>query len=220
MVKADFWLLFFIYFVSIGTGITVLNNLAQIAIAQDEEDTTTLLSIFSFCNFVGRLGGGVVSKHFVRTKLLPRTFWLTCTQTIMILVYLLFAFAVNGSLYPAVAFLGVCYDVQVSIMIPTVSELFGLKNFGVLGNVMSLGNPLGGTIFLALLAVSIYDKEAKASGKSVQSEANLASYPIKNLQGQNFMIPVQPVNFSFKPCATSDIVGGNSKTTTCSKWGS
>ncbi|CAL5186893.1 unnamed protein product [Lathyrus oleraceus] len=160
IVKADFWLLFFVYFVGVGTGVTVLNNLAQIGIAQGEEDTTTLLSIFSFCNFVGRLGGGVVSEHFVRTKLLPRTFWLTCTQTIMILVYLLFAFAVNGSLYPAVAFLGVCYGVQVSIMIPTVSELFGLKNFGVLGNVMSLGNPLGATIFSALLAGSIYDKEA------------------------------------------------------------
>ncbi|KAI5395172.1 protein TIME FOR COFFEE isoform X2 [Lathyrus oleraceus] len=56
-----------------------------------------------------------------------------------------------------------------------------------------------------------HKQEAKASGKSVQSVANLASYPIKNLQGQNFTIPVQPVNFSFKPCATSDIVGGNSK---------
>lgn len=160
IVKADFWLLFFVYFVGVGTGVTVLNNLAQIGIAQGEEDTTTLLSIFSFCNFVGRLGGGVVSEHFVRTKLIPRTFWLTCTQTVMLLVYLLFAFAVNGTLYPAVAFLGVCYGVQVSIMIPTTSELFGLRNFGVFSNVMSLGNPLGATLFSALLAGSIYDNEA------------------------------------------------------------
>jgi hypothetical protein len=78
----------------------------------------------------------------------------------MLLVYLLFAFAINGTLYPAVAFLGVCYGVQVSIMISTVSELFGLKNFGVLSNVMSLGNPLGATLFSALLAGSIYDTEA------------------------------------------------------------
>ena len=66
LVKADFWLLFFIYFVGVGTGVTVLNNLAQIGIAQGEEDTTILLSLFSFFNFVGRLGGGVVSEHFVR----------------------------------------------------------------------------------------------------------------------------------------------------------
>ncbi|KAI5430523.1 hypothetical protein KIW84_034925 [Lathyrus oleraceus] len=47
------------------------------------------------------------------------------------------------------------------------------------------------------------------------NKANPASYPLKNLQEQNFPIPVQPVNFSFKPCATSDMVGGNS---TIPKW--
>lgn len=78
----------------------------------------------------------------------------------MLLVYLLFAYAINGTLYPAIAFLGVCYGVQVSIMIPTVSELFGLKHFGVLSNFMSLGNPLGAFLFSALLAGHIYDNEA------------------------------------------------------------
>ena len=67
VIKADFWLLFLVFFVGVGSGVTVLNNLAQIGIAQGEEDTTTLLSILSFCNFVGRLGGGVVSEHFVRS---------------------------------------------------------------------------------------------------------------------------------------------------------
>ncbi|CAH9086776.1 unnamed protein product [Cuscuta europaea] len=66
MVKADFWCLFLVCFVGVGSGVTVLNNLAQIGIAQGVQDTTILLSLFSFCNFVGRLGGGVVSEHFVR----------------------------------------------------------------------------------------------------------------------------------------------------------
>lgn len=66
VVKADFWLLFFVFFVGVGSGVTVLNNLAQIGIAQGARDTTILLSIFSFCNFLGRLGGGGVSEHFVR----------------------------------------------------------------------------------------------------------------------------------------------------------
>ncbi|XP_061350462.1 protein NUCLEAR FUSION DEFECTIVE 4-like [Gastrolobium bilobum] len=169
IVKADFWLLCFVYFVGVGTGVTVLNNLAQIGIAQGEEDTTTLLGIFSFCNFVGRLGGGVVSEYFVRTKTIPRTVGMTCTQTIMVIVYLLFAFAVNGTLYIAVALLGVCYGVQISTMLPTVSELFGLKHFGVLSNFVALGNPLGATLFSALLAGYIYDNEAAkqhASGAS------------------------------------------------------
>ena len=66
IIKADFWLLFFVYFVGVGSGVTVLNNLAQIGSAQGLPDTTILLSLFSFGNFLGRLGGGVVSEHFVR----------------------------------------------------------------------------------------------------------------------------------------------------------
>lgn len=66
VVKADFWLLWFVYFLGVGSGVTVLNNLAQIGVSLGFDDTTTLLSLFSFCNFLGRLGGGVVSEYFVR----------------------------------------------------------------------------------------------------------------------------------------------------------
>lgn len=66
LVKDDFWLLWFAYSFGVGSGVTVLNNLAQIGAALGVEDTTILLSIFSFCNFIGRLGAGAVSEHFVR----------------------------------------------------------------------------------------------------------------------------------------------------------
>lgn len=66
VIKADFWLLFLVYFLGVGSGVTVLNNLAQIGIAAGVTDTTILLSLFSFCNFIGRLGGGAVSEYFVR----------------------------------------------------------------------------------------------------------------------------------------------------------
>ncbi|KAH7546283.1 hypothetical protein FEM48_Zijuj01G0183800 [Ziziphus jujuba var. spinosa] len=160
IIKADFWFLFSVYFVGVGSGVTVINNLAQIGIAQGLHDTTILLSLFSFCNFVGRLGGGIVSEHFVRSKAIPRTVWMTCTQIIMIVAYLLFASAIGGTLYAAIALLGTCYGVQFSIMIPTVSELFGLKHFGIFYNFMSLGNPLGALLFSGLLAGYVYDNEA------------------------------------------------------------
>lgn len=66
VVKADFWLLWFAYFFGVGSGVTVLNNLAQIGVSQGVNDTTILLSLFSFCNFLGRLGAGAVSELFVR----------------------------------------------------------------------------------------------------------------------------------------------------------
>lgn len=66
LVKADFWLLFIVYFCGVGTGVTVLNNLAQIGMAVGANDTTILLCLFGFCNFVGRILGGSVSEYFVR----------------------------------------------------------------------------------------------------------------------------------------------------------
>ncbi|XP_031096538.1 protein NUCLEAR FUSION DEFECTIVE 4-like [Ipomoea triloba] len=160
VVKADFWCLFLVYFFGVGSGVTVLNNLAQVGIAQGVNDTTILLSLFSFCNFVGRLGGGIVSEHFVRLKALPRTIWMTFTQVVMIITYFLFASALNGTLYVATALLGICYGVQFSILIPTTSELFGLKHFGLILSFMGIGNPLGAYLFSGLLAGYLYDIEA------------------------------------------------------------
>ncbi|PNT55663.1 hypothetical protein POPTR_001G204700v4 [Populus trichocarpa] len=65
LIKADFWLLWVVSFLGVGAGVTVLNNLAQIGVAFGLEDTTLLLTLFSFCNFVGRIGSGAISEHFV-----------------------------------------------------------------------------------------------------------------------------------------------------------
>ncbi|KAL7099648.1 hypothetical protein ACP275_09G098300 [Erythranthe tilingii] len=162
VVKADFWLLWLVYFLGVGSGVTVLNNLAQIGVSLGVDDTTILLSLFSFCNFLGRLGAGAVSEHLVRsTKTIPRTFLMSVTQLIMILIFLLYASALSSvTLYTATGLLGVCYGVQFAVMIPTASELFGLRHFGIIFNFMQLGNPVGALLFSALLAGQVYDSEA------------------------------------------------------------
>nr|XP_043607099.1 protein NUCLEAR FUSION DEFECTIVE 4-like [Erigeron canadensis] len=166
VVKADFWLLWTAYFLGVGSGVTVLNNLAQIGSSLGFNDTNTLLSLFSFCNFLGRLGGGAVSEYFVRLNAIPRTFWTMVTQIIMVLTYLLYASALDGTLYAATALLGTCYGVQIAIMISTSSELFGLRNFGIIFNFMQLGNPLGALLFSGMLAGYIYDAEEARQGST------------------------------------------------------
>ncbi|KAK0598419.1 hypothetical protein LWI29_034493 [Acer saccharum] len=165
-IKADFWLLWFVYFLGVGSGVTVLNNLAQIGTALGVDDTTILLCLFSFCNFAGRLGSGAVSEHFVRSKTIPRTVWMACTHVLMVFTFLLFASALNGTLYAATALLGVCYGIIYSLLVPTVSELFGLKHFGIIYNFMLLGNPIGALLFSGLLAGYVYDVEAAKQGSS------------------------------------------------------
>nr|TKW19920.1 hypothetical protein SEVIR_4G051200v2 [Setaria viridis] len=160
ILKADFWLLFAIYFVGVGSGITVLNNLAQIGIAAGAVDTTISLSVFSFCNFFGRLGGGAVSEYFVRARTLPRSVLIICTQVVMIITYLLFALGQRTTLYVSVALLGICYGVQFSVIISISSELFGLKHFGKIYNFIALANPVGAFLFNTL-AGYVYDLEVE-----------------------------------------------------------
>ncbi|XP_009338491.1 protein NUCLEAR FUSION DEFECTIVE 4 [Pyrus x bretschneideri] len=163
-IKADFWLLWFLYFLGVGSGITVLNNLSQIGIALGASDTTILLSLFSFCNFVGRLGSGAVSEYFLRTKTVPRTVWMACAHVVMLISYVLFALGISGTLYVATALFGICYGAQYSLMVPTASELFGLKNFAVIYSFMGLGNPIGAVLFSVFLAGDVYDAEAAKQG--------------------------------------------------------
>ncbi|PAN34405.1 hypothetical protein PAHAL_6G090900 [Panicum hallii] len=162
LVKADFWLLWVGYFIGVGTGVTVLNNLAQIGAAAGIADTTILLSLFGLGNFLGRLGGGAISEKFVRSMLLvPRPIWMSLTQTILAVAYLCLAYALApGVVYACAAVIGVCYGVQFAVMIPTTSELFGLKNFGLFYNLMSVANPLAAVLFSEELAGRLYDGEA------------------------------------------------------------
>jgi len=161
LVKADFWLLFVVFFCGVGSGVTVLNNLAQIGLAEGYQDITILLTIIGVCNFIGRLGGGAVSEYYVRQKAIPRTVWMTATQALMIGAYLFFASDLPGSVYISSSVLGICYGVQFSVMVPTASELFGLKHFGKIYNFLTIGNPLGAFLFSGLLAGYIYDQEAQ-----------------------------------------------------------
>ncbi|KAL6662060.1 hypothetical protein ACP70R_001444 [Stipagrostis hirtigluma subsp. patula] len=162
MTLADFWLLFAGYFIGVGTGVTVLNNLAQIRAAAAIADSTVLLSLFGLGNFLGRLGGGAISEKFVRSMLvLPRPVWMALTQAILVVAYLCLAYALSpGVVYACAAGIGVCYGVQFAVMIPTTSELFGLRNFGLFYNLMSLANPLGAVLFSEELAGRLSDDEA------------------------------------------------------------
>ncbi|KDP37029.1 hypothetical protein JCGZ_06085 [Jatropha curcas] len=166
LIKADFWLLWVVYFLGVGSGVTILNNLAQIGVAFGLDDTTILLAVFSFCNFVGRLGSGAISEHFVRSKTIPRTIWMTLAHMIMVVTFVLFALALDGILYVATALIGICYGILYSVIVSTASELFGLKHFGIIYAFMLLGNPIGALLFSGLLAGYVYDAEAAKQGSS------------------------------------------------------
>uniref|UniRef100_A0A0D3E319 NFD4 C-terminal domain-containing protein n=1 Tax=Brassica oleracea var. oleracea TaxID=109376 RepID=A0A0D3E319_BRAOL len=90
----------------------------------------------------------------------PRPLWNAASQILMAVGYLLMALAVPNSLYIGSMVVGVCYGVRLAITVPTASELFGLKYYGLIYNILVLNLPLGSFLFSGLLAGFLYDAEA------------------------------------------------------------
>lgn len=68
-IKADFWLIFFSLLLGSGSGLTVIDNLAQISQSLGHDNTHVFVSMISIWNFLGRIGGGYFSENIVRYEL-------------------------------------------------------------------------------------------------------------------------------------------------------
>jgi MFS family permease len=79
----------------------------------------------------------------------------------MALGHVLLAIGCPGSLYIGSLLVGFGYGSHWSVIPATASELFGLKNFGILYNVLCVSNPAGSLIFSGLIAGTLYDREAQ-----------------------------------------------------------
>eukprot|EP01018_Ginkgo_biloba_P003758 Gb_17190 [translate_table: standard] len=161
LIKADFWLMFFALLFGAGSGLTVIDNLGQISQSLGYYNSHIFVSMISIWNFLGRVGGGFLSEIVARDYAYPRPLTMAAAQIIMAIGHFLFAMAWPGSMYAGTLLVGLGYGAHWSIVPATASELFGLKNFGILYNFLTMANPAGSLIFSGLIAGTIYDWEAE-----------------------------------------------------------
>ena len=90
----------------------------------------------------------------------PRPLWNAAAQILMVFGFVILALALPGSLYIGSILVGICYGIRIAISVPTASELFGLKYYGLIYNILILNLPLGSFLFSGLLASILYDMEA------------------------------------------------------------
>nr|CAB3467236.1 unnamed protein product [Digitaria exilis] len=109
-----------------------------------------------------------------RSRTLPRSVLIVCTQVALIVAYLLLAWGHHATLYVSVALLGISYGVQFTVMISTSSELFGLKHFGKIYNFIALANPVGAFLFNTLLGY-VYDLEVQKQ-KAGMTDTDIACH--------------------------------------------
>uniref|UniRef100_A0A1J3DI62 Putative transporter mch1 n=1 Tax=Noccaea caerulescens TaxID=107243 RepID=A0A1J3DI62_NOCCA len=160
VLTVDFWVLFVSFLCGVGTGLAVMNNMGQIGLALGYTDVCIFVSMTSIWGFFGRILSGTLSEHFLKKAGTPRPLWNAASQILMAVGFILMALAVPNSLYIGSMVVGVCYGVRLAITVPTASELFGLKYYGLIYNILVLNLPLGSFLFSGLLAGFLYDAEA------------------------------------------------------------
>lgn len=161
MIKADFWLMFFSLAFGAGSGLTVIDNLGQMSQSMGYASGHMFVSMMSIWNFLGRVGGGYLSEIVARDYAYPRPATMAVAQITMAIGHILFAMGCSGSLYLGTLLVGLGYGAHWAIIPATASEIFGLKNFGVLYNFFIMANPAGSLIFSGLIAGTLYDWEAE-----------------------------------------------------------
>ncbi|GER35883.1 major facilitator superfamily protein [Striga asiatica] len=156
----DFWILFGSFLCGVGTGLAVMNNMGQMGLALGYADVSIFVSLTSIWGFFGRILSGSVSEYFIKRSGTPRPVWNAASQILMAIGYIMMAMALPGSLYVGSIVVGICYGVRLAVTVPTASELFGLKYYGLIYNILILNLPLGSFLFSGLLAGFLYDAQA------------------------------------------------------------
>ncbi|EPS72388.1 hypothetical protein M569_02370, partial [Genlisea aurea] len=160
LMSLDFWILFSSFLCGVGTGLAVMNNMGQIGAALGYKDVSIFISLMSIMGFFGRIVSGSASEFFIKQGGMARPAWNAASQILLALGYMAMATGVAGSLYIGSTVVGFCYGVRLAVTVPTASELFGLKYYGLIYNILILNLPLGSFIFSGLLAGNIYDAMA------------------------------------------------------------
>jgi hypothetical protein len=162
----DFWLLFLAMACGMGSGLATVNNISQIggSLGYTRFEISTLVSLWSIWNFLGRFGAGYVSDYFLHARGWARPLFMVINQATMSIGHVVIASGLPGALYAGSVLVGVCYGSQWSLMPTITSEIFGVVHMGTIFNTITIASPVGSYIFSVSVIGYIYDKEASAEG--------------------------------------------------------
>ncbi|KAK1363362.1 protein NUCLEAR FUSION DEFECTIVE 4-like [Heracleum sosnowskyi] len=158
----DFWLLFVAMICGMGSGVATINNISQIgeSLKYTSVERSTLVSLWSIWNFLGRCGAGYISDVYLHKRGWPRPFFMILMLAIMAFGHVIIAFGFPGNLYLGSVIVGVCYGSQWSLMPTITSEIFGVLHLGTIFNTIAIASPIGSYVMSVRIAGYIYDKEA------------------------------------------------------------
>lgn len=169
MCTVDFWMLFVAMACGMGSGLATVNNISQIggSLGYTSVEISTLVSLWSIWNFLGRFGAGYISDYFLHWKGWGRPLFMAITLATMSVGHAVIASGLPGALYAGSIVVGVCYGSQWSLMPTTTSEIFGVRHMGTIFNTIATASPIGSYIMSVRVVGYIYDKEASSDSGNI-----------------------------------------------------
>lgn len=167
MQTLNFWLLFIAMICGMGSGLATINNMSQIgeSLGYTEGERSTLVSLWSIWNFLGRFGAGYMSDIFMHRKGWARPLFMTLTLATMTAGHTIIGSGFPGNLYIGSVLVGICYGSQWSLMPTITCEIFGIQHMGTIFNTIAIASPLGSYVLSVKIIGYIYDREGSRTGR-------------------------------------------------------
>ena len=164
----NFWLLFIAMVCGMGSGVAVVNNLSQIgkSLNYTAVEVNNLVTLWSICSFVGRIGVGYLSDYLLHTRGWTRPLLMAISLAAMTTSHIVFASNLPGILYIVSILVSLCYGSLWSLMPTITSEIFGVRHLGTIFNAIGLACPVGSYIFSVRVIGYIYDTHAAGEDHS------------------------------------------------------
>mmetsp|Transcript_1030 Transcript_1030/g.1949 ORF Transcript_1030/g.1949 Transcript_1030/m.1949 type:complete len:645 (-) Transcript_1030:280-2214(-) len=167
---SEFWLVFIATTIVAGSGLAVINNLAQMQEAltlhgkKDESTTSVLVTVVAIGSCCGRLGiGGIASVWKRREK------WsvLLCITTMVMTACCLWITWIRtiSRLYWACLGVGIAFGMLAAIVVPLLLDLFGPRKIASIYAVLNFAPMMGSLTMATGMAGMLYDHQKTLQNK-------------------------------------------------------
>ena len=164
----DFHLLFFVFMLGTGVGLTWFNNLGSLVLTMGGTEASWLVTLLSLCNCAGRLLFGFSSDLLVLSNILSRSSCLFFGLALMAASQIYFAGAITQSgtiwLIPGVIMLGLSYGALMSLVPALVNEFLGTKYFGGNWGIVRASPAISGFVLSTIIAGKLYERNIVGDG--------------------------------------------------------
>ncbi|VFQ95694.1 unnamed protein product [Cuscuta campestris] len=166
MCTLNFWLLFVSMVCGMGSGLATVNNISQIgeSFGYTASQRSTMVSLWSIWNFLGRIGAGYVSDIALLKRGWPRPLFVALSLVAMSAGHVIIASGFPGNLYVGTMLAGICYGSQWSLMPTITKEIFGVLHMGTIFNTIAIASPVGSYVLSVRVIGYLYDREASSRG--------------------------------------------------------